>query len=68
MIAFETGLFDAECLAQFLEFTGLVALAAEATSLWLVVAGSIVAVLFVIAAMVLGYGWAQKKFQDDVEL
>jgi len=44
------------------------ALAAEATSLWLIIAGSVIAVLFVIAAMVLGYGWAQKQFQDDVEL
>jgi hypothetical protein len=44
------------------------ALAAEATSLWLIIVGSIIAVLFVIAAMVLGYGWAQKQFQDDVEL
>jgi TRAP-type C4-dicarboxylate transport system permease large subunit len=43
------------------------ALAAEATTLWLVVAGSVIAVLFVISAMVLAYGWAQKQFQDDVE-
>ena len=54
-------------VALFVAFI-IFALAAEATSLWLVIAGSIVAVLFVIAAMVLGYGWAQKKFQDDVEL
>jgi TRAP-type C4-dicarboxylate transport system permease large subunit len=43
------------------------ALAAEATTLWLIVAGSVIAVLFVISAMVLAYGWAQKRFQDDVE-
>lgn len=43
------------------------ALAAEASSLWLVVAGSVIAVLFVISAMILAYGWAQKRFQDDVE-
>lgn len=44
------------------------ALAAEATTLWLIVVGCVLAVLFVISAMVLGYGWAQKKFQDDIEL
>ena len=58
-------------MIQFALFLGiafiLFALAAEATSLWLIIAGSIVAVLFVISAMVLGYGWAQKRFQDDVE-
>jgi len=43
------------------------ALAAEASSLWLVIAGSVIAVLFVISAMVLAYGWAQKRFQDDIE-
>ena len=58
-------------MIQFVLFLGIAfivfALAAEATTLWLIVAGSIVAVLFVISAMVLAYGWAQKKFQDDVE-
>ena len=58
-------------MIQFILFLGIAfimfALAAEATTLWLIVAGSIVAVLFVISAMVLAYGWAQKKFQDDVE-
>jgi preprotein translocase subunit SecG len=44
------------------------ALAAEATTLWLIIVGCVLAVLFVISAMVLGYGWAQKKFQDDIEL
>ena len=44
------------------------ALAAEATTLWLILVGCVLAVLFVISAMVLGYGWAQKKFQDDIEL
>jgi hypothetical protein len=44
------------------------ALAAEATTFWLIVAGCTLACLFVIAAMILGYGWAQKKFQDDIEL
>jgi len=43
------------------------ALVAEASTLWLIVVGCILAVLFVISAMVLGYGWAQKKFQDDIE-
>ena len=43
------------------------ALAAEASSLWLVIAGSVIAVLFVISAMILAYGWAQKRFQDDIE-
>jgi TRAP-type C4-dicarboxylate transport system permease large subunit len=43
------------------------ALAAEASSLWLIIAGSVIAVLFVISAMILAYGWAQKRFQDDVE-
>lgn len=58
-------------MIQFALFLGIAfivfALAAEATTLWLIVAGSIIAVLFVISAMVLAYGWAQKKFQDDVE-
>ena len=44
------------------------ALAAEASTLWLIVAGCTLACLFVISAMILGYGWAQKKFQDDIEL
>jgi hypothetical protein len=44
------------------------ALVAEANSLWLIVVGSVLACLTVIAAMILGYGWAQKQFQDDVEL
>ena len=44
------------------------ALVAEASTLWLIVVGCILAALFVISAMVLGYGWAQKKFQDDIEL
>jgi hypothetical protein len=59
-------------MIQFALFLGIAfiifALAAEATSLWLIIAGSVVAVLFVISAMVLGYGWAQKRFQDDVEI
>lgn len=43
------------------------ALAAEATTLWLVIVGSILACLFVISSLVVAYGWAQKKFQDDIE-
>lgn len=44
------------------------ALVAEASSVWLIIIGCVLAVLFVISAMVLGYGWAQKKFQDDIEI
>jgi hypothetical protein len=44
------------------------ALAAEATSLWLIITGSILACLFVVSAVVTAYGWVQKQFQDDVEL
>jgi len=43
------------------------ALAAEATTLWLIVVGCVLACLFVISAMILGYGWAQKKLHDDIE-
>ena len=44
------------------------ALVAEASSLWLIVFGSVLACFTVISACVVGYGWAQKQFQDDVEL
>jgi hypothetical protein len=56
--------FIVALLVAFLIF----ALAAEASTLWLVIAGCVLAVLFVISAMMLGYGWAQKRFQDDIEL
>lgn len=44
------------------------ALVAEASSLWLIIIGSVLACLTVISACMVGYGWAQKQFQDDVEL
>ena len=44
------------------------ALVAEASSLWLIIIGSVLACFIVICACVIGYGWAQKQFQDDVEL
>jgi hypothetical protein len=56
--------FIVALLVAFLIF----ALAAEASTLWLVIAGCVLAVFFVISAMMLGYGWAQKRFQDDIEL
>ncbi|MFB4414276.1 hypothetical protein, partial [Pantoea sp. ANP04] len=46
----------------------LFALVAEASTFWLIVVGTILACLFVISAMMLGYAWAQKKFQDDIEI
>jgi len=46
----------------------LFCLVAEANSLWLIIVGSGLACLTVISAMVVGYTWAQKQFQDDVEL
>jgi hypothetical protein len=44
------------------------ALVAEANSLWLIIIGSGLACFTVISACFVGYGWAQKQFQDDVEL
>lgn len=43
-------------------------LVAEANSLWLIIIGSVLACFTVISACMVGYGWAQKQFQDDVEL
>jgi len=58
MIRFGLGL-----LVAFILFS----LTAEATSTWLIIAGSILACLTVVSAMITGYFWAQKRFQDDVD-